>query len=123
MERPGVLAVGIAPPRQASAAPGAHRPFARRTPATVDAGTPDGPTVMVVTARERVSETSARGWARPRRAVAVLVVALVSMGAVVAPASAAETGGTSGARRPQPAPSPADAGFEAPPAGNTFPVP
>src|SRR5918995_343786 len=124
MERPGVFAVGIAPPRQASAAPGAHRPFARRTPATVDAGTPDGPTVMAVTARERVSETAARGWARPRRAVSVLVVALISLGAVIAPtASAAETGGTSGTGRPQPAPSPADAGFAAPPAGNTFPVP
>src|SRR5918994_2016697 len=124
MERPGVLAVGIAPPRQASAAPGAHRPFARRTPATVDAGTPDGPTVMAVTARERVSETAARGWARPRRAVSVLVVALISLGAVIAPtASAAETGGTSGTGRPQPAPSPADAGFAAPPVGNTFPVP
>jgi hypothetical protein len=79
---------------------------------------------MAVTARERVSETAARGWARPRRAVSVLVVALISLGAVIAPtASAAETGGTSGTGRPQPAPSPADAGFAAPPVGNTFPVP
>ena len=79
---------------------------------------------MAVTARERVSETAARGWARPRRAVSVLVVALISLGAVIAPtASAAETGGTSGTGRPQPARSPADAGFAAPPVGNTFPVP
>jgi murein DD-endopeptidase MepM/ murein hydrolase activator NlpD len=79
---------------------------------------------MAVTARERVSETAARGWAAPRRAVAVLVVALISMGAVVAPtASAAEAGGTSGTGRTQPAPAPAEARFAAPPVGNTFPVP
>src|SRR5918994_1413500 len=124
MERPGVFAVGIAPPRSAPAAPGPHRPLRRRVPATVDAGTPDGPTVMAVTARERVSETAARGWAAPRRAVSVLVVALISVGAVVAPpASGAEAGGTSGTGRPQPAPAPAEAGFAAPPVGNTFPVP
>jgi murein DD-endopeptidase MepM/ murein hydrolase activator NlpD len=79
---------------------------------------------MAVTARERVSERAARGWAAPRRAVSVLVVALISMGAVVAPpASAAETGGTAGTGRPQPAPAPAEARFAAPPVGNTFPVP
>src|SRR5918994_1223555 len=112
MERPGVFAVGIAPPRSAPAAPGPHRPLRRRVPATVDAGTPDGPTVMAVTARERVSETAARGWA------------VFPGGAVAAPpASGAEAGGTSGPGRPQPAPAPAEAGFAAPPVGNTFPVP